>query len=53
MRDGKVVKELAPARRTVKDLHQHMVGRQLHHEYYREARQVIARPQQPWSMPRA
>ena len=29
-----------PAKRaTVKELHQHMVGRQLHHEYYREARQ--------------
>lgn len=40
MRDGKVVKELAAGEATVKDLHQHMVGRQLHHEYYREARQT-------------
>ena len=40
MRDGKVVKEMPSAEATVKDLHQHMVGRQLHHEYYREARQV-------------
>jgi len=40
MRDGKVVKELAAGQATVKDLHQHMVGRQLHHEYYREARQT-------------
>ncbi|WP_119270238.1 sugar ABC transporter ATP-binding protein [Taklimakanibacter deserti] len=42
MRDGKVVKELAAGEATVKDLHQHMVGRQLHHEYYREARQARA-----------
>lgn len=40
MRDGKVVKELPASAATVKDLHQHMVGRQLHHEYYREARQA-------------
>jgi ribose transport system ATP-binding protein len=40
MRDGKVVKELPAKEATVKDLHQHMVGRQLHHEYYREARQA-------------
>lgn len=40
MRDGKVVKELPAREATVKDLHQHMVGRQLHHEYYREARQA-------------
>ncbi|MFN4141728.1 sugar ABC transporter ATP-binding protein [Aestuariivirga sp.] len=40
MRDGKVVKELPSASATVKELHQLMVGRQLHHEYYREARQT-------------
>ncbi|MFM8747870.1 MAG: sugar ABC transporter ATP-binding protein [Aestuariivirga sp.] len=40
LRDGKVVKELPAAGATVKDLHQLMVGRQLHHEYYREARQA-------------
>ncbi len=39
MRDGKVVKELPAKDATVKELHQLMVGRQLHHEYYREARQ--------------
>jgi ribose transport system ATP-binding protein len=43
MRDGKVVKELPAQGTTVKELHQHMVGRQLHHEYYREARQVEPR----------
>ena len=40
MRDGKIVQELATKEATVKELHQHMVGRQLHHEYYREARQA-------------
>jgi ribose transport system ATP-binding protein len=40
MKDGKVVKEFPAGSATVKDLHQHMVGRQLHHEYYREARQT-------------
>jgi ribose transport system ATP-binding protein len=40
MRDGKVVKELPAKSATVKDLHKLMVGRQLHHEYYREARQA-------------
>src|SRR4051794_25827727 len=44
MRDGKVVKELPARGTTVKELHQHMVGRQLHHEYYREARQVAPSP---------
>jgi len=39
MRDGKVVFETTAADATVKGLHQHMVGRQLHNEYYREARQ--------------
>jgi ribose transport system ATP-binding protein len=45
MRDGKVVKEVGTGEATVKDLHQHMVGRQLHHEYYREARQVAPGPE--------
>lgn len=40
MRDGQIVQELAAKNATVKELHQHMVGRQLHHEYYREARQT-------------
>jgi ribose transport system ATP-binding protein len=44
MRDGKVVKELPAKQATVKELHQHMVGRQLHHEYYREARQATPSP---------
>jgi ribose transport system ATP-binding protein len=44
MRDGKVVKELPAKSATVKDLHQLMVGRQLHHEYYREARQSVPSP---------
>jgi ribose transport system ATP-binding protein len=39
MRDGKVVAELDAKSATVSELHGHMVGRQLHHEYYREARQ--------------
>lgn len=41
MRDGKVVKDLPSASASVKELHQLMVGRQLHHEYYREARQAV------------
>ncbi|MBK1865833.1 sugar ABC transporter ATP-binding protein [Taklimakanibacter albus] len=40
MRDGKVVKEFDGKDVTEKDMHQHMVGRQLHTEYYREARQT-------------
>ncbi len=40
MRDGRVVKELPAKSASVQDLHTHMVGRQLHHEYYREARQL-------------
>jgi ribose transport system ATP-binding protein len=39
MRDGKVVAEVPAAEATVHALHTHMVGRQLHHEYYREQRQ--------------
>jgi len=44
MRDGKVVKEVRTQDATVKELHQYMVGRQLHHEYYREARQAAPSP---------
>jgi ribose transport system ATP-binding protein len=40
MRDGKVVKEVSAANATIPDLQAQMVGRQLHHEYYREARQA-------------
>jgi ribose transport system ATP-binding protein len=40
MRDGKMVAELPAAEATLKELHAHMVGRDLHHEYYREARQT-------------
>ena len=43
MRDGKVVAETPAASASEKDLHQHMVGRSLHHEYYREARQTAPR----------
>ncbi len=41
LRDGKVVYETPGKAATTKALHQHMVGRQLHHEYYREARQAV------------
>ena len=41
MRDGRMVAELPAAEATLKDLHGHMVGRELHHEYYREARQTV------------
>jgi ribose transport system ATP-binding protein len=44
MRDGKVVFETPAREATVKALHQHMVGRQLHHEYYRETRQATPTP---------
>ncbi len=40
MRDGKIVAETPAKGTTVKELHTHMVGRQLHHEYYRESRQA-------------
>lgn len=40
MRDGKIVAEMPAQGATVHQLHQHMVGRQLHHEYYRETRQT-------------
>ena len=39
MRDGRMVAEMPAKGATVSELHKHMVGRQLHHEYYREARQ--------------
>jgi ribose transport system ATP-binding protein len=39
MRDGRMVAEMPADGATVSELHKHMVGRQLHHEYYREARQ--------------
>ncbi|MDE3177053.1 MAG: sugar ABC transporter ATP-binding protein [Pseudomonadota bacterium] len=39
MRDGAIVHEVESAKTTIPQLHAHMVGRQLHHEYYREARQ--------------
>jgi len=42
MRDGKVVKEFDAEGATEKDMHQYMVGRQLHNEYYREARQAAS-----------
>ena len=40
MRDGKVVSQVATKDATIPDLQAQMVGRQLHHEYYREARQT-------------
>jgi ribose transport system ATP-binding protein len=41
LRDGKTVAELSRGQATIKQLHGHMVGRQLHAEYYREARQAL------------
>ena len=41
LRDGQVVFKTSAKDATAKALHQHMVGRQLHHEYYREARQAV------------
>lgn len=41
LRDGKVVWEIAAAAAGISDLHQHMVGRQLDHDYYREPRQRL------------
>jgi len=43
MRDGKVVAETPSAEASIHDLHELMVGRALHHEYYREARQGAPR----------
>ncbi len=39
LRDGMVVREITAADAELHDLHQHMVGRQLDHDYYREPRQ--------------
>ena len=39
MRDGKVVSETPAGEVSIHRLHELMVGRPLHHEYYREARQ--------------
>ena len=39
MRDGKVVAETLATEVSIERLHELMVGRALHHEYYREARQ--------------
>jgi ribose transport system ATP-binding protein len=44
MRDGRVVHETPAAEADVHMLHQHMVGRQLQHEYYREERQTKPSP---------
>ncbi len=40
LRDGLVVHETPSSAATIKDLHKHMVGRQLDHQYYRENRQL-------------
>jgi ribose transport system ATP-binding protein len=45
MRDGQVVAERAADAVTVPELHRMMVGRGLHSEYYREARQAPPRPE--------
>lgn len=45
MRDGKVVRDLPARQATIHELHTLMVGRQLHREYYREARQAELRPE--------
>ena len=42
MRDGAVVHETAASEAEITGLHERMVGRQLHHEYYREGRQRAA-----------
>ncbi len=39
MKDGKIVTEMPAGETTVPQLHRLMVGRELHSEYYREARQ--------------
>ncbi|MDE0112802.1 MAG: sugar ABC transporter ATP-binding protein [Albidovulum sp.] len=39
LRDGAVVHETASTEATITGLHEHMVGRQLDHEYYRENKQ--------------
>ena len=40
LRDGKVVHQSASSEATISSLHEHMVGRQLDHQYYREGRQI-------------
>jgi ribose transport system ATP-binding protein len=45
MRDGKVVYEARAADAQMHELHEKMVGRALHHEYYRESKQKPPRPQ--------
>ena len=41
MRDGQMVHETPAKNASIHELHHHMVGRQLHHEYYREASQSL------------
>jgi ribose transport system ATP-binding protein len=41
MKDGKIVTEMPAGETTVPQLHRLMVGRELHAEYYREARQRV------------
>jgi len=41
MKDGKIVAEMPAGETTVPQLHRLMVGRELHAEYYREARQRV------------
>ncbi len=45
MRDGRIVAETPAADVSIHRLHELMVGRALHHEYYREARQGAPRPE--------
>lgn len=45
MRDGKVVSETPSSDVSISRLHELMVGRALHHEYYREAKQGDPQPE--------
>ncbi len=45
MRDGKVVHEARTAEAHVHELHEKMVGRAVHHEYYRENKQRPPKPE--------
>jgi ribose transport system ATP-binding protein len=45
MKDGRVVGKMETGSTTVPQLHQMMVGRDRHAEYYRESRQQAARPE--------
>lgn len=45
MRDGKVVSETPSSDVSINRLHELMVGRALHHEYYREAKQGDPQPE--------